>query len=123
MNKTTTADLRAAYPEQCADLVESGRIAERDRVALLLDLGAKCPSFELAHASIRDGSALSPALIASFYDRISNRRDIDARQAESDDAGAVVDGYTKPSSRYGESALADRVDQMMGSPERTGATR
>lgn len=112
---STAAEILTAFPEAAAELIERGRIEERERVSQHLQYGARCLDFSLAHSAIRSGEAITPATIAAYYDSMHRRTAVDYRQAESDEAGAALDGKPPPAPAAGmESAVAAEVERLMG---------
>lgn len=115
---TTADDLFAVYPEAAAQLIARGRAegitAERARALQHIRLGAQGVDYRLAHASIESGAELTPELAEQYLQQRLQRYDIDQRQAESDAAGAVLDGYTSRSTpSTGRDAVADEVERLM----------
>lgn len=88
--------LRAQHPELCAELVREGEqrgtTLERDRAVAHLTLGEGSGDLKTAIAAVKDGSAMTQVLMAQYMTASMNRNDRNARQQESDAAGAAVDG-------------------------------
>lgn len=86
--------LRASHPELCAEIESAAVANERDRVGAHLTMGEASGDLKTALTAVRDGSAMTQTLQAQYLMAGMNRSDRGARQAESNAAGAVVDGAT-----------------------------
>jgi ClpP class serine protease len=99
--KLTKEELKAQNLELYAALIAEGEAAgeakERKRVNAHVKLGKSSGSRELSDKFIASGvSAMDEEAFAEYQSAAMNRRDTDARQAESDTAVAAVAGATPP---------------------------
>lgn len=117
----TEDDLRRQYPELVDKIAKDAVAKERDRVGGHLTCGEQSGDWKTAHEAIRDGSEMTQTLLAKYMMAGVNRRDRDARQADSDAAGttigdsaatAAVEG-TKPDKDLGD-IVADRMLRSRG---------
>jgi ClpP class serine protease len=97
----TLAELRAQHPELYAaavaeghkDGLEKGTADERKRCCAHLKLAKSTGAIETAHKYIESGaSTLDEDVHAEYLSAGINRREVSARQVETDAAGKVVDG-------------------------------
>lgn len=113
----TLEELKAQHPHLCTQLVEQGReegrkegtAAERDRVNAHLVMGKSSDAMDIAMAAVEDGSAMTETLRAKYFSCAQNKRDVDARQADSDAAVAAVAGAEPPEDKTDADAFADKV--------------
>lgn len=87
--ETGTMDLntlRAQHPDVFAAAVQQGVDQERDRVSAHLTMGSASGDMETALNAVKDGSAMTSSLQATYMAAGMNRRDQDNRQQ--DDASA-----------------------------------
>jgi ClpP class serine protease len=117
--------LKANHPELYATVLNEGKAlgrtegeaAERDRVVAHLTLGNQSGALDVAHAAIEAGDGLTATVQAKYMAASLNRRDSNARQADSDAAGAVVDGATPPAGKgataEGGKDLGDQIVELM----------
>lgn len=123
----TPEELKNTDPELYAAVVAIGRNEATALAATHLKFGARCADFAIAHEAIRTGASLSPELVELYTDGYFRRMGIDQRQAETDAAGAILDGAMRssPSSSSNnaseEEAVARELERLMGpAPERKG---
>jgi ClpP class serine protease len=88
--------LRVQHPELVAQIEQETLTAERDRVGAHLVAGEQSGDMKTAIGAIRDGSTMTQTLMSQYMFAGRNRDDRSARQVESDQAGAAVDGATPP---------------------------
>ena len=84
--------LKANHPEAYAAAVAEGVATERDRVVGHLTMGEQCGAMPTAIAAIQSGEGMTVTLTAKYMSAAMNRRDVNARQADSDAAGQAVEG-------------------------------
>lgn len=104
--------LKRTSPDLYEEILEEGRAQEHDRVIGFLELGkhAKQLGFNAALHDIRSRTALTPGKTAEYMGLALNQRDIDARQDDSDAAGAAVDGRTGPNANHGGGGGSETLD-------------
>ena len=92
----TKQELKAQHPELYTSILEEGSAAatatERDRVVGHLTMGETSGDMKTAIAAITDGSGMTATIQAKYMSAAMNRNAQAARQADSDAAGAVLDG-------------------------------
>lgn len=119
----TKEELKAQHPElynavrnegseegHAAGLSE-GEAKERKRANAHLKMGTSCGDMSIAVAAVANGADFADAEVqAQYMDARMNRADQAARQRESDDAGAAVDGAaTTPKAQD----MADKVADLL----------
>ena len=80
--------LRAQHPDIYAEAIALGVSQERDRVSAHLTMGEASGDTKTAFGAIKDGSEMTANLQATYMAAGMNKRDIDARQADTDSAAA-----------------------------------
>lgn len=85
-NNMDLKQLQAQHPETFAAAVQQGTDIERDRVSAHLIMGQSSGAMETACTAIKDGSAMTATLQATYMTAGINRSDVSNRQ--DDDAGA-----------------------------------
>jgi len=103
--KMDLSTLKSEHPETYAAAVKLGReeghaaglsegeAKERKRANAHLKMGTSCGDMSIAVAAVANGADFADAEVqAQYMDARMNRADQAARQRESDDAGAAVDG-------------------------------
>lgn len=100
--------LRAQHPELAEQLEACGATSERDRVIAHLTMGEKSGALDVAIKAIRAGDGMTLTLQAEYMTAAINQRDVKNRQAESDEAGRVVNGAhaTQDTQDVGDAAAA-----------------
>jgi ClpP class serine protease len=101
--------LMAQHPDVYAAAVAEGVSQERDRVSAHLIMGEKSGAMETASAAIKDGSAMTATLQATYLTSGMNRSDVATRQGE-DAAASAADQAT--ASADGDDA-ADNVASLV----------
>lgn len=107
--------LQARFPAVYKAAVELGVQQERDRVASHVVMGEKVDDVRLAIRSIRRGAELAEAM-AFYLQAGRNREDIRIRQAECDEAAAVLENVgqtTRTNVDPFEKQVADRVVALL----------
>ena len=118
----TPEELRNSDPALFAAVVAIGRAEATALAATHLKFGAKCTDFELAHKAIRTGAPLDAEHVEAYTDSYFRKMGIDQRQAETDAAGAILDGAVRSShesSSNNESEIegvARELERLMGPP-------
>lgn len=87
---------RDLYDSILAEGQAAGVTKERDRVTAHLVMGESSGDLKLAIASINDGAEMTQVLNAKYMSAAMNRRDRNDRQADSNAAGAALDGAALP---------------------------
>jgi ClpP class serine protease len=110
----TKEELKAQFPETYnaifADGETSGRTAENERVCAHIQMGESCGTMSLATKAIKDGVAFMHAPTqAAYMSAAMNRSDKANRQADSDSAGAVVEGTAPAASAADGQDFGDQV--------------
>ena len=102
--------LKAQHPELCEALAAEGKKTEFDRVIAHLTWGEKANAMDIAVKAIRSGELVTQTLLAEYMTSGMNRRDVQNRQQESDQAGAslggAAGGTTAPVEDVGDKAAA-----------------
>lgn len=117
MNKD---ELKAQHPELYAVVLSEGRTEgeksgasrERDRVKAHLVMGESSGDMKTAVASIQEGAEMSLEIQAKYMSAAMNRRDVGARQADSNAAGAVLDNAVIPPANAGKD-MGDQVADLL----------
>jgi ClpP class serine protease len=119
--QTQNPELYAAIAsEERAAGRKEGETAERDRVTAHLTLGESSGDLKTAHAAIVDGSQMTTTMQAKYMAAGMNRSAVQARQAESDAAGAAANGATPPAAQS-PAAATNLVDLFAADlPKKTG---
>jgi ClpP class serine protease len=104
--------LRASHPELCAEIESAAVAQERDRVGAHLTMGEASGDLKTALTAVRDGSAMTQTLQAQYLMAGMNRSDRNARQAESDAVGPVVDNAKGKDEGSSLSALDQAVNAL-----------
>jgi len=81
-SKMDLTQLKAQHPETFAAAVQQGTTEERDRVQAHLLMGESSGDMKTASAAIKDGSAMTAVLQATYMTAGMNRSDVAARQAD-----------------------------------------
>lgn len=84
------ATLKAQHPAVFAAAMQEGVTAERERVSAHLILGEASGAMDTATAAIKDGTAMTATLQATYMAAGMNRRDQDNRQGDSEAAAAAA---------------------------------
>jgi ClpP class serine protease len=94
---------------------EAGATAERERCTAHITMGeAGGPEgMKIAHEAIKTGEGFGPATQAKYLSVAMNRSDRNARQQESDHAGAAADGATAPANE-GADDMGDKTAAALG---------
>lgn len=114
---TTKDDLEKAYPELVAELRADAVAEERKRVAIHLDFGQRSGrdggGLNRALKAIRDGEALTPELVAEYYDARDRQRMIELRQEDSDLVEAALANANSGGGQLSkDQALANEVERQ-----------
>lgn len=106
----TKEELKRMHPEVAAALVDEGVEKERKRCVAHMTLGESSGAMDVAKEAIASGaSTLDEEVHASYLSAHMNRRDDEARQAETDDASkdaAGADGDETESEDMGDKVVA-----------------
>jgi ATP-dependent protease ClpP protease subunit len=111
----TKEELKAQHPELYAAVLAEGEkdgvSKERKRVSAHIKLGTSSGDMKFAHDCIANGaSAQDDEVFASYQSAAMNRRDGQARQSDSNAAGAALDGVAAPKANAG-TEVKDAVDE------------
>lgn len=112
--------LRAQYPDLIEAAVKEGVDQERKRVSAHLKLGKTTGAMDVAEKAIASGvSTLDEEIHAEYLAAGMNRRERDARQIETDDAGAAADGAARDKSQPEnlEDQVMALVEKQLGRKE------
>lgn len=101
------ATLKAQHPGVYAAVKAEGQNEERDRAGAHLTLGAASGDMNTAIAAVKDGSAMTATLQATYMAAGMNRNDVTARQADDADAGAAADDAAAGKEEVNANAGAD----------------
>lgn len=105
-------ELRAEYPQLCADLVEEGRTLERDQVKGHIILGESSGAVELCLKNLKEGKEFGSAEVQAGYMAAGmTKKDLTNREKDNPDGDVKPEGSTELSEEAKEKAL---VDQAMG---------
>ena len=106
--------LQAQHPETFAAAVQQGTTEERDRVSAHLMMGESSGDMKTASASIKDGSAMTATLQATYMTAGMNRSDVASRQ--DDDAGANAGDNANAQDDNGDQAgdVASLIESKLG---------
>jgi hypothetical protein len=109
--------LQKRHPAVYKAVVEAGRQREHDRICGHVTLGTKSGDAAAMIAFIRSGAQLTPAITSHYMAAGINRADVRARQAESNEAEAVLENVATPkgahTDEFGE-AVRDRLTKLLG---------
>lgn len=115
--------LQAQHPELFETVVQKGVTQERDRVSAHLQMGEASGDMKTAVEAIRSGEGMTQTMTAKYLSAGMNRAAVNARQADSDQAGAALNGAGAPPSEGGSStanasdpgdAVASVVERLTG---------
>ena len=84
------AKLKAEHPSVYAAAMEEGVVSERDRVSAHLTMGEASGDMATAMTAIKEGSAMTGSLQATYMAAGMNRADTTLRSADDDAAGAAT---------------------------------
>ena len=104
----TLAELQTSHPALYAAAVAHGEQQERERVSAHLTMGAEVGDLNMAVQAVTDGSSVA-TMATAYIQRASCTAAQNARQADSDAAGVVVDGVVSGYS----SPVGDLGDQVV----------
>lgn len=104
----TLADLKAQHSDVFQAAKDEGANSERDRVIAHLTLGKQSGAIDVAIEAIEKGEELTASRQAQYMAAAMTTQETNARQAETDDANAIVDG-AKPDAA--KPASQDEGDQ------------
>lgn len=99
--------------------VAEGTEAERKRVADHLEAGEACGDMKLANQAITEGKSFSD-MQAKYFSASMKRNAVANRQADSDDAGAALDGNKPPVAKDAEDEVAAELEKLMGPADTKG---
>lgn len=105
-------ELKAKYPDLYAAVFQAGARDERDRVMAHITMGRGCGAMDIALGAIESGADMTRHLNAEYNSAAFNRRDIETRQADSDEAGKVLDGNNGSGGAAGNEAPKDELDTV-----------
>lgn len=112
----TKEELKAQHPAVYAAVLEEGRALgakdERDRVCAHLELGEACGDLKIALTAVRGGEGMTQTNTAKYLAAGMNRRDISAKQADSDAASKALEGAD--AAKEGKD-LGDTIADIMAS--------
>lgn len=101
--------LKAQHPDVFEAARAEGVTTERDRVVGHLTMGEASGDMKTAVAAITAGEAMTATLQAKYMSAAMTRRDVSARQADSDEAGSAVDAAAGGAAPAAEGDLGDQV--------------
>lgn len=116
------SDLKTQHPETYAAIYAEGVHAERDRVTTHMTLGERSGDMTFAKKAIREGMQLTSEASQHYLESAMNRREVDARQAESDLVESIVGGGSVDLG-HGAGAGPDLGDQIVAIADRKGVPR
>lgn len=102
--------LKAQHPDVYAAAVQEGTESERDRVTAHLTMGEASGALETASKAIKDGTAMTHTLQATYLTAGMNRKDVATRQGD-DAAAAAAD--TAAAAAQGGDDDADNVASLV----------
>jgi hypothetical protein len=119
---TTLQEIEAAFPDLVAQIRSAARDAAfaevRELVARHLRFGERARDaggLRRAHKAILTLEPMTEALMEEYLRFAMSQRRIDDRQADSDAAGEVLDGFTgRTALRSEDSSLAAEIDRQLG---------
>ncbi len=120
--KTENPELATQLRNGCSDEQEANALYQRihaagiadehERVTAHLELGEQTGAMTIAAAAVRSGEGVTVGLQKQYIAAAMNRADRSRRQAESDEAGAIVDRASAPANE-GAQDMGDRVWALM----------
>lgn len=123
----TKEELQAQHPATYAAIFDAGKTEgeakERKRVNAHLKMGASHKAMDVATKAIASGASLADEeCLADYLSAGKNADAQQARQADSDAAGAIVSGKAPVASTEGAKDNGDLVAAAMGLPVPAAAT-
>lgn len=112
INSMDLDTLKAQHPATFAAAVQEGVNHERDRVTAHVTMGEASGATEAAMAAIKDGSAMTATLTATYMAAGMNKRDVSARQADEPSADSVT--LNTPAQTSDAMTVADMVALKAG---------
>jgi len=114
-NKMDLQILKAQHPETFAAAVQQGTDLERDRVTAHLIMGESSGAMKTACSAIKEGSAMTATLQATYMTAGRNLSDVGNRQ-DDDDAAAAAAANISASDDLGDPAedVASLVEAKLG---------
>lgn len=121
MSALTLEQLKTQHPEAYAAALtegeKQGETKERKRVLAHLKLAETTGANQVARKAIESGaSTMDEDVHAEYLSAAINRRDSNARQTDSDNAGAALAGAKTPAAAEGARDNGDLVADAMGLP-------
>lgn len=107
------AQLKAEHPAVFAEAVAVGVAQELDRVSAHLVMGEQSGDMETATKAVLEGSEMSMTMQAKYMSAAMNRKDIENRNEDDEDA-AGGDGADSDESKDTGDAIAAKVDKLLG---------
>lgn len=106
----TKEELKAQFPDTYNAIFNDGVTSENERVCAHLQMGESCGTMSLATKAIKDGVAFMHAPTqAAYMSAAMNRSDKANRQADSDAAGATVEGAAPAAAAADGQDFGDQV--------------
>jgi len=110
-------ELRAEYPQLCADLVEEGRTLERDQVKGHIILGESSGAIELCLKNLKDGKEFGSAEVQAGYMAAGmTKKDLESREEDNPEGDLKPEGDTELSEEAKEKALIDKAMGLSNKP-------
>lgn len=120
--KMNLEKLKAEHPALYAQIVAEGHaagvVSERDRVVGHLTMGNSSGDMKTAEGAIKDGSAMTAALQATYMSAAMNRKDINNRTDDDAAAAAAADGADVNTETDDAAKVADIVAAKLGIDEK-----
>ncbi|MES1178955.1 MAG: hypothetical protein ABUL62_31860 [Myxococcales bacterium] len=104
--------LKIKHPETYAAAVAEGEAKEHDRVSAHLMCGQKFDAMPIAIKAIKEKSGLTSELQDEYLSMATGRLETRARQLDSDEAGAALEGAATPADLAQDNS--DKVAAAMG---------
>lgn len=113
------SELRTEYPLLCSQLVEEGRMLERDQVKGHITMAKQTGAVEFALECLDNGKSLSSQeVIAGYMSAGMNKKDLQNREADNPEGDIKPEGDTELSEQAKEDALLKSVMERSTKPAR-----
>lgn len=106
--------LQAQHPETFAAAVQKGTTEERDRVSAHLMMGESSGDMKTACTAIKDGSAMTAVLQATYMTAGMNRSDVANRQGDDADADAGDNANAQDDNDDNAGDVASIIEASLG---------
>lgn len=106
--------LKAEHPVVYAEATAVGINEERDRVNGHLTMGEACGDMAIATGAIKEGSAMTATMQASYMAAGMNRKDLTARSDDDDDLGAIDGASSDEGVGSDDDIVASTVERLLG---------